>query len=170
MRGSGGSLPALIVLVAVSASSAVAGEFTGRVIGVASGNLIQVSSAGARLTVRLAGVECPEKGQPYSDEAERFTSDLTRKTVVRVKVTDRDRAGRPVGEVTLMDGRNLNQEVLRAGYAWHSQSSHDEALRKLEAEARAAKRGLWADPNPVPPWEHRYRKRRERPRQRGRTT
>ncbi len=32
-------------------------------------------------------------------------------------------------------------------------------VEKLEAGAKEAKRGLWADPSPVPPWEWRRQKR-----------
>jgi endonuclease YncB( thermonuclease family) len=63
----------------------------------------------------------------------------------------------PVGEVLVSDGRSLNQELVRAGLAWWSRqyAPHDTTLAQLEAEARAAKRGLWADAAPLPPWEWR---------------
>jgi endonuclease YncB( thermonuclease family) len=73
---------------------------------------------------------------------------------VTVQVKDTDRYGRPGGEVLLADGRSLNQELVRAGLAWwyRQYAPHDTTLAQLEAEARAAKRGLWADAAPVPPW------------------
>ena len=71
--------------------------------------------------------------------------------------TDRDQYGRLVADVILPDGRNLNRELVRAGLAWwyRRYAPHDAELEALEAEARAARRGLWADPHPVPPWEWR---------------
>jgi endonuclease YncB( thermonuclease family) len=62
--------------------------------------------------------------------------------------------------VVLPDGRNLNRELVQAGLAWwyRKYAPDDRELEKLEAEARSAKRGLWQDPNPVPPWE--FRKKR----------
>jgi endonuclease YncB( thermonuclease family) len=73
-----------------------------------------------------------------------------------VHVRDLDRYGRTVGDVTLPDGRNLSQEVVHAGYAWwFRQYSADYRLATLEARARSGHLGLWADPNPVPPWEWR---------------
>jgi hypothetical protein len=62
-----------------------------------------------------------------------------------------------VGEIILPDGRNLNQEIVRAGLAWWYQqyARRETVLRDLEQEARAAKRGLWIDPKPVAPWEWR---------------
>ena len=53
----------------------------------------------------------------------------------------------------------LDKELLSAGLAWHyKQYSRDPEMAKLEFQARSAKRGLWAEPNPVPPWEWRKRK------------
>src|ERR1035437_7121421 len=60
-------------------------------------------------------------------------------------------------EIILPDGRNLNQETVRAGMAWWYQqyARRETVLRDLEQEARASKRGLWIDPKPVAPWEWR---------------
>jgi len=72
-------------------------------------------------------------------------------------VRDIDRYKRIVAEIILPDGRNLNQEPVRAGMPWWYRqfAKGDAVLPGLEQEARAAKRGLWADPLPVPPWEWR---------------
>jgi hypothetical protein len=55
----------------------------------------------------------------------------------------------------LSDGRDLSQALVQAGYAWHDTryAPHDTRLAQLQAEAQAARRGLWADAHPVPPWE-----------------
>ncbi len=57
----------------------------------------------------------------------------------------------------LPDGRSLNRELVRAGFAWwyRRYAPADERLEQLERDARGAKRGLWADPHAVPPWEWR---------------
>jgi endonuclease YncB( thermonuclease family) len=76
---------------------------------------------------------------------------------VTVTVRDIAQDGRLVGEVRLADGRNLSQELVKAGLAWHDgqYAPHDTVLQQLQAEAQAAKRGLWSDPQPVPPWAFR---------------
>lgn len=63
----------------------------------------------------------------------------------------------PLGDVTLPDAKYLNWELVKAGYAWwyRRYAPNDHALDKLENEARNAKRGLWVDPNPIPPWKWR---------------
>lgn len=71
-------------------------------------------------------------------------------TVIR-KTTDR--YGRTVGHV-LVDGRDVNLQMLEEGMAWHY-TKYDKNVRlsRAEGEARAAKRGLWQDRDPVPPWD-----------------
>ena len=79
--------------------------------------------------------------------------------VVKVEVKDVDHH-RTVGEVLLPDGRSLNLELVKAGLAWRyvHYAKHDSRLAAAEAETRKAKRGLWSDPNPVPPWDWRRAK------------
>ncbi len=80
---------------------------------------------------------------------------------VTVNVMDVDRYWRTVGEVVLPDGGSLNEGLVKAGLAWwyRRYAPEDGTLAQLEANAKAAKRGLWAEPNPVPPWEWRKRER-----------
>jgi len=61
-------------------------------------------------------------------------------------------------------GEDLSAELVRVGLAWWYRkcAPDDEELAKLEAESREAKRGVWADPDPVPPWEWRNARREER--------
>jgi endonuclease YncB( thermonuclease family) len=140
------------------AGAAAAEEFQGRVVGVTDGDTIKVLRAGRAETVRLEGVDAPEKRQAYGDRARRFAADLAFDRTVTVRTTGRDRNGRLLGEVVLPDGRSLNQELVRAGYAWwFRRYSRDGRLARLEAEARTGRRGLWADQAPEAPWEFRVR-------------
>jgi endonuclease YncB( thermonuclease family) len=69
--------------------------------------------------------------------------------------------GRTLADVLLPDGTNVNQELVKAGWCWwyRKYAPGDTVLEVLEKNARDAKRGLWADPQPVPPWEWRSDKR-----------
>lgn len=111
--------------------------------------------------IRLWGIDCPEKRQPFGTRATQFTGDLAFGKDVKVLVRDVDRYGRTVGEVILPDGRSLNRELVRAGLAWwyRHYAPRDRELERLEAEARVARRGLWADAYPVAPWEWRRERR-----------
>lgn len=150
-----------LVLWALLAGPAAAEEFTARVVGVTDGDTIKVLHANHSETVRLLGVDAPEKRQAYGDRARRFTSDLAFDRTVIVHATGRDRYGRLLGEVVLPDGRSLNQELVRAGYAWWFRKySRDVQLARLEEDARQARRGLWADAAPQAPWEYRFNGRK----------
>ncbi len=71
-----------------------------------------------------------------------------------------DRYGRIEGRV-YVDGVDVNRELVAGGVAWvYRKYSNDADLLELEADARQKGLGLWADPNPIPPWEWR-RGRRE---------
>ena len=61
----------------------------------------------------------------------------------------------------LTDGVNLNQELVNQGWCWcyREYAPGDTVLEGSEKEARETKKGLWADPQPVPPWEWRKRTR-----------
>jgi endonuclease YncB( thermonuclease family) len=146
-----------VLLCLVLAGPAFAGSFTGRVVSVSDGDTLVVLRPGnVQEKVRLAEIDCPEKGQPFGQAAKRKTGDLAAQKTVTVEVRTTDRYGRTVGEVFLPDGSSLNRELVRAGYAWwYRQYSKDASLGDLEAEARRARRGLWSETNAVPPWEWR---------------
>jgi micrococcal nuclease len=133
----------------------------GRVVGVTDGDTIKVLHANQSEPVRLLGVDAPEKRQAYGDRARRFTAELAFDRTVTVHAAGRDRYGRLLGEVVLPNGRSLNQELVRAGYAWWFRKySRDIRLARLEEEARQDRRGLWADAAPQAPWEYRISGRR----------
>ena len=65
------------------------------------------------------------------------------------------RYGRPIAQVSV-DGMVVNAEQVKRGFAWvFRRYSNDPALLELEAQAKSAGLGLWADPHPIPPWEWR---------------
>ena len=127
-------------------------DFFGPVVSVLDGDTIDVLHNGQAERIRLSGIDCPEKGQAFGKKAKQFTSTLIHGKEVTIQVLRKDRHGRTVADVVLPDGTNVSRELLRAGLAWwYRQYSKDESLGTLEVEAQQAKRGLWADPNPIPP-------------------
>ena len=131
--------------------------FTGKVVAVSDGDTISVMHGGKPEKIRLHGIDSPESGQPFGNRAKEFSSSLSFGQQVAVRVKDMDRYGRTVAEVVLPDGRILNHEMVSAGFAWWYQqyAPENKELRDLEKLAREAKVGLWADPNPIAPWEFR---------------
>ena len=136
-------------------------DFVGKVVAVKDGDTLEVLTDGVAVRVRLSGIDCPEKGQAFGQRAKQAASDLAFGKTVEVHDKGRDRYGRTVGEVMLQDGRSLNRELVRAGLAWwyRQYAKKDAELERLEREAREAKAGLWADADPVPPWNWRKERR-----------
>ena len=134
---------------------------SGRVVGVHDGDTITVLSDRQQTKIRLHGIDSPESKQPFGSKAKAFTSSLAFGKPVEFDVVGKDRYGRTVAIIILPDGRNLNHEIVRAGFAWwfRRYAAHDLILQRLEAEARAVGRGLWAEKDAVPPWEWRRDRR-----------
>lgn len=132
-------------------------EFTAPVIGISDGDTIKVLQDGVPVRIRLWGIDSPELRQAFGMRAKQFTADLAFGKVVTIRVHDVDRWKRQVAEIILPDGRNLNYEIVRAGFAWWyvRYARHDQDLERLEMEAKKEERGLWSDKNPMPPWEFR---------------
>jgi endonuclease YncB( thermonuclease family) len=150
---------ALIFLLSLPSLS---GAWSGKVVGVTDGDTITALHEGRGERIRLYGIDCPEKRQAFGSKAKQATSLLTFRKVAKVEAVDRDRYGRTVALVTV--GTTLvNQELIRQGLAWvYTRYCTRPVCRewaRLEAEAREARRGLWADPRPVPPWEFRRQKK-----------
>jgi len=131
------------------------------VVRIRDGDSFVVRVGGAGVEVRLDGIDCPELAQAFGRKARRFTSEQAFGKDVRLIVKGRDKYDRELAEVFLPDGRSLNRELVAAGFAWwYRHYSTDRSLEALEQTARAARRGLWADPDPVPPWDFRESDRR----------
>jgi endonuclease YncB( thermonuclease family) len=127
----------------------VQAEFTGKVVGVIDGDSIRVMHDGTAEQIRLLGIDCLERRQPFGTRAKEYTSELAFGKNVTVYGDTRDHYGRRLAEVLLPDGRSLNQELITAGLAWWFRKySKDLRLGELERQARVAKRGLWAEPQP----------------------
>lgn len=75
--------------------------------------------------------------------------------VVTPQTYGHDKFKRTIGDMILSDGMNLNQELVKQGWWWYRKYAPGETvLEGLEKDAREAKKELWADPQPVPPWEY----------------
>jgi len=150
----------IIALLLVSLPVVANGpNFSATVERVLDGDTIDVLHDGHLERIRLNGIDAPEKGQPYGRRAKQFLSDLVAGKTVTVHSLKIDKHRRTVADVMLPEGSTVNKELVRAGFAWwYRQYSKDTAIEQLEREARNAKRGLWAEPSPVPPWVYRHPK------------
>ncbi len=147
---------------------AVAAESPWRVVAVYDGDTIVMARADALpVKIRLADIDAPEHDQPAGAEATAALKKLLAACPddIHFLPQDIDHYGRTVA-VIMACGRNVNAAMVSEGWAWvYTRYNKDAALPALEAAARAAKRGLWADPAPVNPetWRHAQPRKKYRP-------
>jgi micrococcal nuclease len=136
----------------------------GKVVSVVDAETISVRVGTEQYRIHVHGIACPQGSQPFGARAKQLMGDLAFYKTVQVEVRARDRYGRTLGRVRLPDGKDLGAEMVRAGVAWCYEGTAPgaQAYSRLQSEARKAKRGLWSDPNPVPPWEWRAKEREKR--------
>ncbi|WP_222183404.1 thermonuclease family protein [Geminicoccus harenae] len=122
---------------------------------VVDGDTIQVRADRRTLTVRLSGIDAPERGQPGGIQAGQALAELVAGRSVEVVPEGRDRYGRVVARVELA-GRDVGTILVRAGHAWQFTRYDDgPVLREAQQQARRERLGVWADPDPLPPWRWR---------------
>lgn len=138
-----------------------AADFSGPVVSVLDGDTLEVLHNQRPERIRLSGIDCPEKRQAFGQKAKHAASDLAFGKDVTVQTHGHDKYTRIIGDVILPDGMNLNQELVKQGWCWwyRKYAPGDTVLEGLEREAREGRKGLWADPQPVPPWEWRRSRR-----------
>jgi micrococcal nuclease len=130
----------------------------GLVVAIADGDTLTVLNEDfQQVKVRLAEIDAPEKRQPFGTRARQSLGDLCHEKRAEVRVVDVDRYKRIVGRVTCA-GVDANAAQVRRGLAWvYDRYAKDKTLYRLQDEARSARRGLWADRNPMAPWDWRKR-------------
>ena len=159
----------LIVLLSLTSGlGAAEAPFGARVVAVHDGDTITATTAsGPAVRIRLEGIDCPELGQPFSKRARERTRELVLFQDVRIVPRSVDVHGRLIARVHVRD-IDLSEVLVREGLAWHyRQYSSDPILAAAEASAHALNKGLWRDPEPVPPWK--WRRPAEGPTTRRRT-
>ena len=130
----------------------------GKVIKITDGDTINLLDTKKQIhKIRLAGIDAPERGQPYGKAASKFLSKQVNQQTVCVAWNKRDRYKRLVG-VIHYEGRDVNLELVKAGYAWHykkyqkEQTPADRVIyADAEEQARSDVIGLWSEPNPINP-------------------
>ncbi len=156
--------PATVTGVGESSFSA----FPAELVRVLDGDSLIVRNAGGgEVEIRIHGIDAPERRQPYSNASRRALSERLSEDELVVEPYTRDRYDRVVAKLTV-DGRDVGLDQIAAGLAWHYRHYAGEQSRKdrelyaaAEDRARAGGLGLWADREPVPPWEYRQSLRRQ---------
>jgi endonuclease YncB( thermonuclease family) len=166
----------MLFLVFAISTPAMAADLLGRVVGVSDGDTITVlDSNHFDHRIRLAGIDAPEKGQPFGERAKQGLSRAVYGKDVRVEWDKRDKYGRLVAkvwvappgghcdEIRCPKSLDVGHEQLLVGLAWHygtyegEQSTADRrSYAAAEKDARARRAGLWSEADPVAPWDWRH--------------
>lgn len=151
-----------------------AGSFVARVIVVLDGDTVMVLHGRHPERIRLADIDAPEKQQDFGVESRQSLVQMLLRQLVTVTPVATDKYGRTVARLT-RDDLNINEEQLRRGMAWAAAEwwrsrgestgippaeqgprlHHGQRYLALQDEARQAGRGLWSQPQPLPPWQWR---------------
>ena len=162
-------LAAALVLVALTAHA----DLTGKVVAVADGDTITILDAGHKQhRIRINGIDAPEKAQPFGDRSRQNMASMVAGKEVVADCHKTDRYGRQICKVWVRPADcptcgltlDVGYAQIAVGFAWwyreyaREQTAEDRGRYESEEnEARLRKRGLWADKEPVPPWEWRRR-------------
>lgn len=148
----------LSAVCAPSTAAAQADTLKAQPVRVVDGDTYEVQAGTDTLTLRLAGVDAPETGQRYGDDATRVARNLIADRTLTVIVTDTGYYGRYVARVGIK-GFSLSRLLVSRGMAWVSPEYCEfdacEQWRDIQEKRRAQSMGLWAQAQPVPPWEYR---------------
>lgn len=113
-----------------------------------------------QVKVRIGGIDAPEKAQPFGQRSRQALADLCHRETATIRSTTKDRYGRTVADVQCQ-GQDVGRSQVAAGLAWVFDRYSDgyEDLYPLQRGAKADRRGLWANPVPVAPWDWRQQRR-----------
>jgi endonuclease YncB( thermonuclease family) len=118
---------------------------SGTVTSIVDGDTVHVElSNHSTVTVRLDGIDTPERGEPFSDQATRATRVLLFTKRVALTGTDIDRYGRLVARIRV-DGVDVSEELVHKGLACHfTPYSSDKTLASAQQDAQRGGIGFWA--------------------------
>jgi endonuclease YncB( thermonuclease family) len=133
---------------------------------------------GEQVRVRIAGIDAPEREQPYGQQSKRSLEELLQSGAIELEPIKRDRFDRWVANVSVR-GQDIGLMQISSGHAWFFRRYQDDlssAMRRRydEAESNAKRefKGLWvgiraSSTNPAltpeAPWDYRERMRKSRP-------
>ena len=138
------TIPWLIYIVLLCPVLGLAADFTGLVVSVLDGDIFEVLHSNRPERIRLSGIDCPEKGQAYGTRAQQAASRLVLGGEVTLQTYGKDKYGRTLADVLLLDGTNVNHTLVEDGWCWwyRKYAPGDTVLEGLEKDARAGWKGL----------------------------
>ncbi len=125
-----------------------------RCIGVTDGDTFTcLDTAGKQQKVQISEIDAPELGQPYGRDARDMLAEFIFGKSLAVVPISSTSDGIVVCKVSV-NGKDIGREMVVAGAAW-SEPASETPLIKDQQDAKEARRGLWSEASPTPPWEFR---------------
>jgi endonuclease YncB( thermonuclease family) len=160
------ALLALLLLLVVSRLWSAPVIVYGKVVGCHDGDSFTVLTRQyIQFKVRLASIDAPELHQVFGQRAKQAMSELVFGREVELHSHTIHRYGRTVA-IVYVDGTDAGLEMIRRGlaccldrYLPEASGEIQASYRQAQEEARAKRLDLWADPDPLPPWEFRHQRK-----------
>jgi micrococcal nuclease len=114
-----------------------------------------------RLRVRLCNPTFPGAWRTVRPASQASCLRVSLRGEVTLQAYSNNKYVQTIAHVLVLDGTSVNHTLVEDGWCWwyRKYAPLDVELEKLEKEAREARKGLWADPAPIPPWVYRKARR-----------
>ena len=124
----------------------------GKVVTVIDGNTLEIfTNEKETYKILLFGIDSPELGQDYGEEAKRFLEKLTLNKSINVEIQGKDRLGNRLG-IVMIDGEDPREKLLEEGLAWTAERNPIVEFENIKEKSREKGKGLWKEKDPTPPW------------------
>lgn len=131
----------LFLLFSLSVEAKITLTYSGTVRSCNDGDTCRVDVNGKTMKVRLSGIDAPELNQPEGTDSKRYLEGLVRNKEASLKCD-----GMSFDRVTctvFLGNKNINEDLVRNGYAWDSPKFSNGAYQTLMVEAQTKKLGIW---------------------------
>ena len=162
----------LSLLLALTAASAVAVERGDQLTPLTlvrafdGDSMVLRHPVGGVIKARLAGIDAPEKTQPFGPDSRKRLERLLASGRVTATAHKLDGFGRWIVTIDI-EGQDLGETLISEGLAWYFRKYERDLPKALrsryasaEARARQSKKGLWQIEDPLPPWDYRQKRPR----------
>lgn len=147
-------LVAFLLIACVKSFLPSESTIKGKVVRVIDGDTIELlTPLNESVRVRFYGIDAPESNQADGKEAKEHLASLIRGKEVMVESMQKDKYQRTLG-IVWFENKDINKEMVKSGFAW-AYEYYDERYSKDQEAAKKAGLGLWADKNPINPYEWR---------------
>ncbi len=130
----------------------------GRVVSITDGDTFVLQADRQRRPVRLAGIDAPERVQPFGSRAQANLGQWLFQKQVTAECPSSGDGALPLCKV-LVAGQDVGLRQLAEGMAWRDAGTlfpeDAAAYQQAELMAKLQRRGVWSETNPTPPWNWR---------------